>query len=175
MVRWASGQLHHGRWPFDGWFRYFALGSSFFHHYQSLPHSLTAFLANVPGAGHQNVCLWFLYLLRALWPIAVYVGARLLDWSSWTAASAAVISPLLLSTPAYGYEHGSCTWQGYGIYGQLWGMWLLPIAWGLTWRAVSRGKHHGAEAVPLVLAAAFQFVTGLLPVPTTGVSGIVLG
>ena len=175
MVRWASGQLHDGHWPFDGWFPYFALGSSFFHHYQSLPHTLTAFLANATGAGDQTVYLWFLYLLRALWPFAVYFGARLLEWSNWTAASAAAISPLLVSTPAYGYEHGSYTWQGYGIYGQLWGMWLLPIAWGLTWRAVARGKHYAAAAVALALTIACHFITGYLAVLTVGVWVIVLG
>jgi len=175
MVRWASGQLHHGRWPFDGWFPYFALGSSFFHHYQSLPHTLTAFLANLTGAGDQTVYLWFLYVLLALWPLAVYLGARLLEWSNWTAASAAAISPLLVSTPAYGYEHGSYTWQGYGIYGQLWGMWLLPIAWGLTWRAVTRGKHYAAAAVALALTIACHFITGYLAVLTVGVWVIVLG
>jgi Gpi18-like mannosyltransferase len=175
MVRWATGQLHHGRWPFDGWFPYFALGSSFFHHYQSLPHTLTAFLANVTGAGDQATYLWFLYLLLALWPIAVYVGARLLDWSNWTAGSAAAISPLLVSTPAYGYEHGSYTWQGYGIYGQLWAMWLLPIAWGLTWRAVARGKNYAAAAVALALTIACHFIAGYLAVLTVGVWVIVLG
>jgi hypothetical protein len=175
MVRWGSGQLHHGRWPFDGWFPYFALGSSFFHHYQSLPHTLTAFLANVTGAGNQTTYLWFLYLLLALWPIAVYVGARLLDWSRWTAGSAAAISPLLVSTPAYGYEHGSYTWQGYGIYGQLWAMWLLPIAWGLTWRAVARGKYYAAAAVALALTIACHFIAGYLAVLTVGVWVIVLG
>jgi hypothetical protein len=175
MVRWASGQLHQGRWPFDGWFPYFALGSSFFHHYQSVPHTLTAFLANVTGAGDQNTYLWFLYLLLALWPIAVYVGARLLDWSSWTAGSAAAISPLLVSTPGYGYEHGSYTWQGYGIYGQLWAMWLLPIAWGLTWRAVARGKYYAAPAVTLALTIACHFIAGYLAVLTVGVWVIVLG
>jgi hypothetical protein len=175
MVRWASGQLHHGHWPFDGWFPYFALGSSFFHHYQSLPHTLTAFLANATGAGDQTVYLCFLYLLLALWPFAVYLGARLLEWSNWTAASAAAISPLLVSTPAYGYEHGSYTWQGYGIYGQLWAMWLLPIAWGLTWRAVARGKHYAAAAVALALTIACHFITGYLAVLTVGVWVIVLG
>jgi hypothetical protein len=175
MVRWASGQLHHGRWPFDGWFPYFALGSSFFHHYQSLPHTLTAFLANISGASDQTVYLWFLYLLLALWPIAVYIGARLLDWSNWTAGAAAAISPLLVSTPAYGYEHGSYTWQGYGIYGQLWAMWLLPIAWGLTWRAVTRGKHYAAAALALALTIACHFIAGYLAVLTVGVWVIVVG
>jgi hypothetical protein len=175
MVRWANGQLHHGHWPFDGWFPYFALGSSFFHHYQSLPHTLTALFANVTGAGDQTIYLWFLYLLLALWPFAVYLGARLLEWSNWTAASAAAISPLLVSTPAYGYEHGSYTWQGYGIYGQLWAMWLLPIAWGLTWRAVARGNHYAAAAVALALTIACHFITGYLAVLTVGVWMIVLG
>jgi hypothetical protein len=115
MVRWASGQIREGRVPFDGWFPYFAIGSSFFHHYQSLPHTLTAFVANVAGAGDQTAYLWFLYVLLALWPISVYVGARLLEWSRWTAAAAAAVSPLLVSTPGYGYEHGSYTWQGSGI------------------------------------------------------------
>jgi hypothetical protein len=175
MVRWASHQLHEGRVPFDGWFPYFALGSSFFHHYQSLPHTLTALIANVTGAGDQTTYLWILYLLLALWPISVYFGARLLDWSRWTAAAAAAVSPLLLSTPGYGYEHGSYTWQGYGIYGQLWAMWLLPITWGLTWRAVARGKHYAAAALALALTIAFHFITGYLALLTVAVWVLVLG
>jgi hypothetical protein len=175
MVRWASGQLHEGRLPFDGWFPFFALGSSFFHHYQSLPHTLTAFLANVLGAGDPTVYLWILYLFLALWPISVYLGARLLDWGAWTAAAAAAVSPLLVSTPGYGYEHGSYTWQGYGIYGQLWAMWLLPIAWGVTWRAVTRGKHYAAAAAALALTIACHFITGYLALLTVGVWVLIAG
>jgi hypothetical protein len=37
MVRWAGKQIHRGRVPLDGWFPDLSLGSSFFHHYQSLP------------------------------------------------------------------------------------------------------------------------------------------
>lgn len=175
MVRWASGQIDDGRVPFDGWFPYFALGSSFFHHYQSLPHTVSAFVVNLTGAGAQTIYLWILYLLVSLWPIAVYAGARLMDWSRWTAAAAAAISPLVVSTPGYGYEHGSYTWQGYGIYGQLWAMWLLPIAWGLTWRAVVRGKYYAAAAVALALTIACHFITGYLALLTVGVWVIVVG
>ena len=175
MVRWASGQFHEGRIPFDGWFPYFALGSSFFHHYQSLPHTITALLANVTHAGDQTMYLWILYLLLSLWPIAVYAGARLLDWNRWTALSAAAISPLLVSTPGYGYEHGSYTWQGYGIYGQLWGMWMLPIAWGLTWRAVTRGRYYAAAAIALALTIACHFITGYLALLTVGVWVLMAG
>jgi hypothetical protein len=175
MVRWASGQIHEGRVPFDGWFPYFAIGSSFFHHYQSLPHTLTAFVAYAIGAGDQPTYLWFLYLLVALWPISVYIGARLLELSRWTAAAAAAISPLLVSTPGYGYEHGSYTWQGYGVYSQLWGMWLLPIAWGLSWRAVARGKNYAAAAAVLALTIASHFITAYLALLTVAVWVIVCG
>jgi hypothetical protein len=175
MVRWASGQFHQGRVPFDGWFPYLSLGSSFFHHYQSLPHTISGFLANVTGAGDQTIYLWVLYLFLALWPISVYIGARLLEWGRWSAAAAAAVSPLLVSTPGYGYEHGSYTWQGYGIYGQLWAMWLLPITWGLTWRAVARGKHYAAAAAALALTIACHFITGYLAVLTVGIWVIVLG
>ena len=40
-------------------------------------------------------------------------------------------------SPLYGYEHGSYTWRGNGVWSQLWGMWLFPLALALTWRAVS--------------------------------------
>ncbi|MEO7683725.1 MAG: DUF6541 family protein [Gemmatimonadaceae bacterium] len=175
MVRWASRQLQEGRMPLDGWFPNFALGSSFFHHYQSLPHTVTAFVANVSGAGSERVYRWFLYLLLALWPLAVYLSARLLDWSRWTAASAAAISPLIISAPGYGYSHGSYTWQGYGLYSQEWGMWLLPLTWGLTWRAVSRGNRYAAAALALALTMACHFTTGYLALLTIGVWVLVFG
>ena len=45
MVRWADHQIGEGKVPLDGWFPNLALGSSFFHHYQSLPYTLTAYAA----------------------------------------------------------------------------------------------------------------------------------
>ena len=169
MVRWADDQISEGRVPLDGWYPYLSLGSSFFHHYQSLPHTLTAYAAHVTGAGDQTTYLWILYLLLALWPISVYWGARLLGWSRWTAAAAAAVSPLVVSASGYGYEHGSYTWQGYGVYSQLWAMWLLPLAWGLTWRAVTRGTYYAAAALVLALTMACHFITGYLAVLTVGV------
>ena len=169
MVRWADGQIGEGRVPLDGWYPYLSLGSAQFHHYQSLPHTLTAYAARATGSSANGTYLWFLYLLLALWPIAVFLGARLLGWNSWIAAAAAAVSPLLISAPGYGYEHESYTWQGYGVYSQLWGMWLLPLAWGLTWRAVAHGKRYAAAAAALGLTIACHFITGYLAVLTVGV------
>jgi Gpi18-like mannosyltransferase len=174
MVDWANGQIGEGRVPLDGWYPYLSLGSAQFHHYQSLPHTLTAYTAHATGAGDHTVYVWFLYLLLALWPISVYLGARLLGWERWTAAAAAAVSPLLVSASGYGYEHGSYTWRGYGVYSQLWAMWLLPLAWGLTWRAVAYGKRYAAAAAALALTIACHFITGYLAILTVGVWVLVL-
>jgi Gpi18-like mannosyltransferase len=169
MVRWADGQIGGGRVPLDGWYPYLSLGSAQFHHYQSLPHTLTAYAARATGAGDEHTYLWLQYLLLALWPISVYCGARLLGWGTWPAVAAAALAPLIVSKPGYGYEHGSYIWRGYGVYSQLWAMWLLPLAWGLTWRAVTRGRHLAAAAVALALTIACHFITGYLALLTVGV------
>jgi hypothetical protein len=175
MVRWAIGQMHEGRIPLDGWFPYLSLGSSFFHHYQSLSETITAFIAYATGASASTIFLWLLYLLLSLWPISVYFGARLLGWERWVAASAAAVAPLLFSAPGYGYETGSYTYGGYGVYTQLWAMWTLPLAWGLTWQAVTRGRRLTAAVVALALTMALHFITGYLAVLIVGVWVIVLG
>src|SRR5207244_12256276 len=139
---WPSGTSHPGRVPLHGVYPYLSLASSFFHHSQSLSETLTAYAANVTGASPQTAYLWFLYVLLALWPVSVYLGARLLGWGRWTAAGGAAVSPLIVSVSGYGYEQGSYTWGGYGVYSQLWAMWLLPIAWGLSLRAVAHGRRY---------------------------------
>jgi Gpi18-like mannosyltransferase len=175
MVRWAEGQIHAGRVPLDGWFPYLSLGSSFFHHYQSLPQTLTASLAAGTGMGAQTAYLWVVYLLLATWPASVYFGARLLEWDRWTAGAAAAVSPLIVSTPGYGFEQASYVWQGYGVFSQLWAMWLMPLAWGLSWRAVARGRLYAAAAVAVALTIACHFIAGYLTLLVIGVWVIVLG
>jgi len=126
MMRVALHNFGQGRLPLGGWFPYLSLGSAQFLHYQSLPHVISA----VPSAifGTANVYVWSLYLLLALWPLSVYAGARLLGWDRWIAGVAALIAPLLVSVTGYGYQDSSYTWSGFGVWTQLWGMWLLPLA-----------------------------------------------
>ena len=175
MVRWASGQIHQGRVPLDGWFPYFSMGSSFFHHYQSLAETLTAYASHLTGAGSQTTYDWFLYLLIALWPIPMYASARLLEWGRWPSAAVAAVAPLIVSTPGYGYEWGSYVWQGYGVYSQLWAMWVLPLAWGLTWQSVVRGRYYAGAALALALTVAIHFMTGYVGELTVIVWVILIG
>ncbi len=167
MVRWAADRIAAGHLPFDGWYPDLALGSSRFHHYQSLPHVLTALPALAVGA--RAAVAWSTYLLLALWPIAVYAGGRLLGLGRWPSALAALASPLIVSQPGLGYEWGSYVWRGYGTWTQLWGMWLLPLAWGLSWRAVENGRRFALAALALALTVAVHLLTGYLALLSLGV------
>ena len=159
MVRWAAERIREGHLPFDGWYPYLSLGASRFHHYQSLPHIVTG---AVSLAGGGATFRWSLYLLLACWPLSVYAGGRLLGLGRWPAAAAAAISPLLSSAPGLGYEWGSYVWRGSGTWAQLWGMWALPFAWGVGWRAVSTGKRLWLAALVLGLTICLHLLTGYL-------------
>jgi hypothetical protein len=159
MVRWAADRIRDGHLPFDGWYPYLSLGASRFHHYQSLPHVTTALVSLVGG---EATFRWSLYLLLACWPIAVYAGGRLLGLGRWPAAAAALVSPLLASTAGLGYEWGSYVWRGSGAWAQLWGMWFLPFAWGLCWRAVAEGRRLWLAALVLGLTICAHLLTGYL-------------
>ncbi|MGZ8636799.1 MAG: hypothetical protein ACXWX2_07485 [Actinomycetota bacterium] len=160
MIEWAQDRWSGGHLPLDGWYPQLALGSSRFHHYQSLPHVLTGLVA-IP-AGSERAYAWTLYLGLALWPVAVFSGGRLLGLGRWRSAAAALVSPLIASAPTLGYEWGSYAWRGYGTWTQLWGMWLLPFAWGLGYRAVARGRSIAWASLAVALTVAVHLLTGYL-------------
>ena len=170
MVRWAVQQMHEGHvLPLDGWFPNLSLGDAQFSHYQSLPHVITAYISLVFGAESSE--RWMGYLLFALFPLSVYAGSRLLGWSPWVAGGAALVSPLLVSVTGYGYELFSYTWLGNGLWSQEWGMFLLPLAWGLSWRAIEgtgRGR-YALAALAVGLTIAMHFLTGYFALLSIGV------
>jgi hypothetical protein len=166
MVRWAAMRIREGHLPFDGWYPYLSLGASRFHHYQSLPHILTGALSTIAGSGTFR---WSLYLLLCTWPIAVYCGGRLFDLEPWAAGVAALVSPLIVSAPALGFEWSSYVWRGSGTWAQLWGMWALPFAWALSWRAVSKGRSIALAALVVGLTICLHLLIGYLALLSLGV------
>src|SRR5580693_102999 len=102
MVRFATAQLRAGHVPLGSWFPFLGLGSPQFLHYQSLP----AMLAGLAGlvVGPDTAVRWSLYLLLSLWPVSIYLAARLLGAARPAAAAAAAMSPFLVSRTGIGYE-----------------------------------------------------------------------
>ncbi len=160
MVRFAAARLRAGHDPLTSWFPYLGLGSPQFLHYQSAPAILTGLAGLV--AGPDTAFRWSLYMLWCLWPVAVYLSARVLGLRPLAAGFAAVVAPLLHSVPGIGYEQHAYLWAGFGVWTQLWASWALPFAWALTWRAMTDRRFIAPAAALVALTAAFHYETGYL-------------
>lgn len=159
LVRWGEDRIDQGETSRDGWFPRLAQGNPLPRQYQTLPHTITANIAHRSGVDADTLVAWITYLLLALWPLSIYWSARLFGFTKWEAVAAAAAAPLIVSSPAYGAEHGSYTWRGYGMWPQLWGMWILPFALAVSWRAVARHGSLAPAAALVALTAAMQFRT----------------
>jgi hypothetical protein len=160
MVRVATELIRGGHLPLTSWFPYLGLGSPQFLHYQSLPAMVTG-LAGVL-VGPDLAFRWSLYLLLSLWPVSVYLGARLLGARRAAAAAAAAMSPFLVSVPGIGYEQHAYLWIGFGVWTQLWASMTLPLAWGFSWRAIRTGRGWFPAVLFVSLTVALHFETGYL-------------
>jgi hypothetical protein len=160
MVRFATAQLRAGHLPLTSWFPFLGEGSPQFLHYQSLPAILTGALGLLTGP--DGAFRWSLYLLLSLWPISVYLGARLLGAGRPAAAAAAAMSPFLVSRSGIGYEQNAYVWIGYGVWTQLWASFMLPLAWGFSWRAIRDGRGYLKAVLLTTLTVALHFETGYL-------------
>jgi len=160
MVRSAAARISQGHLPLTSWWPYLGLGSPQFLHYQSLPSMISGVFGTFIDP--DTVFRWSLYLLLALWPIAVYWSGRLFGLSRWTAASAAAVAPFLASAAGIGYETKAYVWVGYGVWTQLWAAWTLPLAWGFTYRVLSARRGAFFAVLFIMLTVALHYETGYL-------------
>ena len=160
MVRFASSRFKEGHLPLTSWFPYLGLGSPQFLHYQSLPAMTAGAIGTVVDP--DTVFRWSMYLLLALWPLAVYWCARLFGLGRWTAAGGAAVAPFLSSWAGIGYEDKAYVWAGYGVWTQLWASWTLPLAWGFTYRSLRSLRAIFPAVLFIMLTVALHFETGYL-------------
>jgi hypothetical protein len=160
MVRFATLQFRGDHLPLTSWWPYLGLGSPQFLHYQSLPAMLTGALGL--AVGPDVAFRWTLYILLSLWPVVVYLAARLLGADRWAAALSAAMAPFLSSVIGVGYEQKAYLWVGFGVWTQLWASWTLPLAWGFSWRAIRHGRSYLPAVALVSLTVALHFETGYL-------------
>jgi Bacterial membrane protein YfhO len=160
MVRFATQQFRAGHLPLTSWFPFLGLGSPQFLHYQSLPAMLTGLIGL--AVGPDTAFRWTLYLLLSVWPLSVYLAARLFGAGRPAAAASAAMSPFLVSATGIGYEEHAYLWTGFGVWTQLWASLVLPLAWGFSWRAIRHGRNICVAVLLVALTIALHFETGYL-------------
>ncbi len=171
MIAWASDRIDEGHLPLDGWYP-----------------NLRARIVEVPplpepaarpdgvlalAIGSERALSWTMYLGMAFGRSRSTRGAGSSGGIDGSARSPRPPRRLIVSEPTLGYEWGSYAWRGYGTWTQLWGMWLLPFAWGLSWRAIAKGRSSWLAALVLALTVACHLLTGYLALLSLGVFALV--
>ncbi len=154
--------LDQGEDPTDFWVPYFAQGYPLFHHYQHLPHLATALLYRVLSWALPLPALfhWICYLLLCTFPLSIYWTGRRLGFTALPAALAGLVASLLSTNGLYGLDMASYVWRGYGLYTQLWGMWLLGPAVAGLYLTLRKGRSYAGTAALLAATLLSHTVLG---------------
>lgn len=158
FTAWARNRIAAGHFPMDGWFPYLTGGLPAFHQYQSLGHQVIAAIEVVTGA--HNLTEYSMWILLGTWPLCLYSSVRLLGAKRWEACIAAYLALLPTAVPLLGYELRS--YLASGVWTQLLGMWLFPLALALTLRAIQRGRGYALAILVSGGCVAVHYPTGFL-------------
>ena len=171
MTQWATDRLSAGQLPLDGWYPRLSGGYPQFHMYQSLPHLITAGVGKVIGV--ETAFNLATYLLWCLWPIVIFIAARAFGLNKTASVVAALLAPMLASPVSYGFELGSYSWVGYGLWSQLWGMWAFPLALAWSARAVAEGRRFGRAGLAMAILVGTHLPTAWFAILAIGLWAVV--
>ncbi len=164
LVADAAEALRRGENPTTVWVPEWSLGYPVLRTYQPLAHLMVAGL-DVAGGGAvdlETLFSWVRYLLLCLWPLTVFVSARLLGLSPWTAVAAAALAPLVATEGLFGLELGSYLWRGSGLFTQSLAMHLLALTLGFGGRALRSGRALVPSGFALGLTFLAHFIYGYI-------------
>jgi uncharacterized membrane protein len=151
LIARAAAALQQGESIWDHWNTTWVLGFPVFHYYQHLPHITVALIHRLTGFAPLAIFNLTRYLLLSLFPAAIFVALRTLTLTRTAAAFAALTASLISARTLAGFEMESYVWGGTGMYTQIWGMTLLPLAVACLFRFARTGRGLGA-AVALTAA-----------------------
>ncbi len=177
LVQRAADALERGEDPTDPWVPTFVEGYPLFHHYQHLPHVATALIYAALGRAvpAQRVLNWVQLLLLSTFPLSLYWTGRRLGFAAVPSAVAGVVSSLLATNGLYGLDWASYLWRGYGLYTQLWGMWLLGPAIAGLYVTLVRGRGYAGTGLLLAGMILSHTVLGYAALLTGGLIALLGG
>jgi 4-amino-4-deoxy-L-arabinose transferase-like glycosyltransferase len=170
LVQRAADALERGEDPTDPWVSSFVEGYPLFHHYQHLPHVATALIYEALGRAvpARTVLDWVQLLLLSTFPLSIYWTGRRLGFEAIPSALAGVVGSLLATNGLYGLDWASYLWRGYGLYTQLWGMWLLGPAIAGLYVTLRQGRAYVGTALLLAGTILSHTVLGYAVLLTGG-------
>lgn len=145
LVQRASAALSNGDNPVDFWVPNFGLGFPQFLYYQHLPHLAIVLLNRLLLKRVDLLTLFNLvrYLLMVLFPLTVYLSARLMDMSIGGAAAAGAFASLLSGySQLEGFNYQSYIFNGLGLYTELWAMHLFVLSIATVYRVMEKGSGY---------------------------------
>ena len=172
----AATALAHGQDPTDPWFARIGLGYPLFRHYQHLEYVPLAVINVLSGRAISIQALidWSTVIILSLFPLSVFWSMRRFGFGVLAAAFAGLSAPLLATNGLYGFDFASYVWRGYGLYTQLWGMFLLPLALAFGYRLLREGRGYFPATLFLALTLLCHTVYGYLAIVALSVIALVL-
>ena len=166
----AAVSLSAGHDPTDSWLAQIGLGYPLFHHYQHLEYVPIA-VVNVlsqHAISIQALINWSTVLLVSLFPLSIYWSMRRFGFSYLAAGFSGMAAPLLATNALYGFDFASYVWRGYGLYTQVWGMVLLPLALAFGYRLLRDGRGYFLATLFLVTTLLCHTVYGYMALIALG-------
>ena len=178
----AVDAISHGKDITDPWLGTASLGFPVFHHYQHLPHVLVALTHIITFKVFPLIDMirWTTYLLLSLFPLSMYWSLRRFSFDPLTCAMGGLLASLIgidlqfsshgMWWPAWGgFDYANYTFTGYGLYTQLWGMVLLPLALAFGYQTIKTGQGYFWATVLLSATLMSHLITGYMAFLTIGV------
>ena len=156
--------VERGENPLDCWSPEWSLGYPVLRTYQPLAHFLVAlvYFAFGKSVALMTIFVWARFLSVVLLPLSFFTSARLMGLRPLTAASAAILAPLVSTNFLYGIEYGSFTWAGSGLFPQAVGTHFLLLALGLAFQSIRRGSRTALTGALLGLTFLAHLIYGYM-------------
>ncbi len=168
---WSAGQN-----PTDPWLGTIGLGYPLAHHYQHLEYVPVAavYILARHAISIQSIIEWSTVLLLALFPLSIYYSMRRFGFDYLAAAFGGMAAPLIATNALYGFDFSSYVWRGYGLYTQLWGMFLLPLALAAGYRLLRDGRGYALSALLLTVTMLCHTVYGYIAVVSLAIIALLV-
>jgi hypothetical protein len=166
----TAASLAAGQNPTDSWLATIGLGYPLFHHYQHLAYLPPAILHHLSGQAWplSGIFHWTRFLLLGFFPLSIYASMLRFGFAHLPAALAGLLASLLATNGLLGLDFASYLWRGSGLYTQLWGMVLLPLALAQGYVTLRTGRGYVWATLLLAATLLSHLVFGYIAVISLG-------